>query len=139
MNHPYPAASISMVITFSAVSPRERPSRSARRSASSSSSPSRIGSRAERGMLRGLKTRSPAKRRQHHCVVIDDQEARTLGWRLGNRSAVAAGLHDVEPGDLLTLRDAGAYGFVMASNYNSKPMAAEVATARRANMPHQVR
>lgn len=32
----------------------------------------------------------------------------------------------VEPGDLLALRSAGAYGFVMSSNYNTRPRAAEV-------------
>lgn len=31
----------------------------------------------------------------------------------------------VQPGDLLAVRDAGAYGFVMASNYNMRPRAAE--------------
>jgi diaminopimelate decarboxylase len=35
-------------------------------------------------------------------------------------------LHDVHPGDLLVVRDTGAYGFVMASNYNSRPRPAEV-------------
>lgn len=35
-------------------------------------------------------------------------------------------LHDVQPGDLLIVRDVGAYGFVMASNYNSRPRPAEV-------------
>jgi diaminopimelate decarboxylase len=37
-------------------------------------------------------------------------------WKLG----------EVEPGDLLVLWGAGAYGFVEASNYNSRPRAAEV-------------
>jgi diaminopimelate decarboxylase len=32
----------------------------------------------------------------------------------------------VEKGDLLAIRDAGAYGFVMSSNYNLRPRAAEV-------------
>ena len=32
----------------------------------------------------------------------------------------------LEPGDLLSVRSAGAYGFVMSSNYNSRPRAAEV-------------
>ncbi len=32
----------------------------------------------------------------------------------------------VRPGDLLAVRGAGAYGFVMSSNYNSRPRAAEV-------------
>jgi diaminopimelate decarboxylase len=35
-------------------------------------------------------------------------------------------LHDVQPADLLIVRDVGAYGFVMASNYNSRPRPAEV-------------
>ncbi|TFG63821.1 MAG: diaminopimelate decarboxylase, partial [Gemmatimonadales bacterium] len=35
-------------------------------------------------------------------------------------------LHDVRPGDLLMVRDVGAYGFVMASNYNSRPRPAEI-------------
>lgn len=32
----------------------------------------------------------------------------------------------IEPGDLLAIRSAGAYGFVMSSNYNTRPRAAEV-------------
>jgi diaminopimelate decarboxylase len=40
------------------------------------------------------------------------------------------GLHrevdDVEPGDLVVVQSSGAYGFAMASNYNSRPRAAEV-------------
>ena len=32
----------------------------------------------------------------------------------------------VEPGELLAVRGAGAYGFVMSSNYNTRPRAAEV-------------
>ena len=35
-------------------------------------------------------------------------------------------LPEVESGDLLAVMSAGAYGFVMASNYNSRPRAAEV-------------
>jgi diaminopimelate decarboxylase len=33
---------------------------------------------------------------------------------------------DIEPGDLLAVRSAGAYGFSMSSNYNSRPRAVEV-------------
>ncbi|NBC95011.1 MAG: diaminopimelate decarboxylase, partial [Deinococcus-Thermus bacterium] len=40
---------------------------------------------------------------------------------LGHDRALA-----LEPGDLLAVRSAGAYGSVMASNYNSRPRAAEV-------------
>ena len=35
-------------------------------------------------------------------------------------------LPEVEVGDLLAIRDTGAYGAIMASNYNRRPMAAEV-------------
>jgi diaminopimelate decarboxylase len=35
----------------------------------------------------------------------------------------------VAPGELLAVRDAGAYGFVMASNYNQRPRPAEVLVA----------
>jgi diaminopimelate decarboxylase len=35
-------------------------------------------------------------------------------------------LESVEPGDLLAVRDTGAYGFAMASTYNMRPRAAEV-------------
>jgi diaminopimelate decarboxylase len=32
----------------------------------------------------------------------------------------------LEQGDLLAIRSAGAYGFSMSSNYNSRPRAAEI-------------
>lgn len=35
-------------------------------------------------------------------------------------------LPNVEPGDLVVIRDAGAYGFAMASGYNGRPLVAEV-------------
>lgn len=35
-------------------------------------------------------------------------------------------LPPLAPGDLVAIRDAGAYGFVMASNYNRRPLPAEV-------------
>jgi diaminopimelate decarboxylase len=35
-------------------------------------------------------------------------------------------LPEVEPGDLLAIRDVGAYGFAMTSNYNLRPRPAEV-------------
>ena len=40
---------------------------------------------------------------------------------LGRQRALA-----VRPGDLLAVRSAGAYGFVMSSNYNSRPRAPEI-------------
>jgi len=33
---------------------------------------------------------------------------------------------NIQPGDLLAVRSAGAYGFTMASNYNTRPRAAEM-------------
>ncbi len=35
-------------------------------------------------------------------------------------------LPDFQPGDIVALMSAGAYGFVMASNYNSRPLPAEI-------------
>jgi diaminopimelate decarboxylase len=43
----------------------------------------------------------------------------------------------VDVGDLLAIRDAGAYGSVMASNYNRRPMAAEVMIEN--GRPHLIR
>ena len=40
-------------------------------------------------------------------------------------------LPEVAAGDLLAVRDAGAYGFAMASNYNLRPRAAEVLVEAR--------
>ncbi|HEY0776763.1 MAG TPA: diaminopimelate decarboxylase [Gemmatirosa sp.] len=44
----------------------------------------------------------------------------------GDFLALDRELDDVRPGDLLAVHTAGAYGFAMASNYNSRPRAAEV-------------
>jgi len=44
----------------------------------------------------------------------------------GDRLGTGRPLHGVRPGDLLAVRDVGAYGFVMASNYNARPRPAEV-------------
>jgi diaminopimelate decarboxylase len=46
-------------------------------------------------------------------------------------------LPNAEVGELLVIECAGAYGFVMSSNYNSKPMAAEVLITD--GQPHLVR
>lgn len=43
-----------------------------------------------------------------------------------DRFVADAWLPPLEPGDLLVLRDVGAYGFAMASTYNGRPLAAEV-------------
>ena len=44
----------------------------------------------------------------------------------GDFFALDRDLVEVESGDLLALMSAGAYGFTMASNYNSRPFPAEV-------------
>ena len=44
----------------------------------------------------------------------------------GDFLALARELPEVESGELLAVMSAGAYGFVMASNYNSRPRAAEL-------------
>ena len=44
----------------------------------------------------------------------------------GDFFALDRGMAELHEGDLLAILSAGAYGFVMASNYNSRPLAAEV-------------
>ena len=44
----------------------------------------------------------------------------------GDFVALERDMDNVEPGDLVAIRSAGAYGFVMSSNYNARPRAAEV-------------
>jgi diaminopimelate decarboxylase len=44
----------------------------------------------------------------------------------GDFLALDRPIDDAQPGDLLAVQSTGAYGFVMSSNYNSRPRAAEV-------------
>ena len=44
----------------------------------------------------------------------------------GDKLGTDRPLHGVRPGNLLAVRDVGAYGFVMASNYNARPRPAEI-------------
>jgi len=44
----------------------------------------------------------------------------------GDFFALDREMPEVHEGDLLAIMSAGAYGFVMASNYNSRPLPAEV-------------
>jgi diaminopimelate decarboxylase len=44
----------------------------------------------------------------------------------GDFFALDRQISEVEPGEILALMSAGAYGFTMASNYNSRPLPAEV-------------
>jgi diaminopimelate decarboxylase len=44
----------------------------------------------------------------------------------GDFLALDREMPDIEAGDLLAVRTAGAYGYSMASNYNARPRAAEI-------------
>ena len=63
-----------------------------------------------------------------HGELSGDPNVEVLGptCESGDRLGTGRRLHGVRPGDLLVLRDAGAYGFVMASNYNSRPRPPEL-------------
>ncbi|HTW86746.1 MAG TPA: diaminopimelate decarboxylase [Candidatus Binataceae bacterium] len=70
----------------------------------------------------------------HAILPVDIREARPpvnsdiVGpvCESGDFFAQARELPESRPGDLLAVMSAGAYGFVMASNYNSRPRAAEL-------------
>jgi diaminopimelate decarboxylase len=70
---------------------------------------------------------------QHRILPVSGSESgeptvEVLGPTCESGDVLGTGrrLHGVGPGDLLEVRDTGAYGFVMASNYNSRPRPAEV-------------
>jgi diaminopimelate decarboxylase len=44
----------------------------------------------------------------------------------GDFLALDRAMDDAQPGDLLAVYDVGAYGYVMASNYNTRPRGVEV-------------
>ncbi|MBN9117374.1 MAG: diaminopimelate decarboxylase, partial [Pandoraea sp.] len=64
----------------------------------------------------------PVERRAVDAVIYDvvGPVCESGDW-LGRDRALA-----IAPGDLLAIRSAGAYGFTMSSNYNTRPRAAEV-------------
>ena len=68
----------------------------------------------------------------HRIEAVQSSGARTVADIVGPvcESGDFLGLHrevdDAKPGDLIAVLSAGAYGFVMASNYNSRPRIAEV-------------
>ncbi len=76
----------------------------------------------------------PALYEAHHEVlpVIDKPRGEILGdvvgpiCESGDFLARDRRMPDFQPGELLAVATAGAYGFVQASNYNSRPRAAEV-------------
>jgi diaminopimelate decarboxylase len=53
----------------------------------------------------------------------------------GDVLGVGRSLHGVEADDLLVVRDAGAYGFVMASNYNNRPRPPDAGHGPRTGRP----
>ncbi|NUQ11856.1 MAG: diaminopimelate decarboxylase [Gemmatimonadaceae bacterium] len=65
----------------------------------------------------------PVRPRQRAAVRID-----VVGpvCESGDFLALDREMPDIEAGDLLAVRTAGAYGYSMASNYNARPRAAEV-------------
>ena len=68
----------------------------------------------------------------HRIEAVDTKEGRTRAdvvgpvCESGDFLALDRDVQDVAPGDLLAVFDVGAYGFVMASNYNSRRRGAEV-------------
>lgn len=70
----------------------------------------------------------------HEIVPVQEAEGRELITadvvgpicETGDFLARARDMSAVEPGELLAIRTAGAYGFAQASNYNSRPRAVEV-------------
>lgn len=68
----------------------------------------------------------------HRIEAVHSTGARTIADIVGPvcESGDFLGLHrdvdDAKPGELIAVLSAGAYGFVMASNYNSRPRVAEV-------------
>jgi diaminopimelate decarboxylase len=76
----------------------------------------------------------PALYQSHHEVLpVVEAERKTIHADVvgpvcesGDFLARGREMADVEPGELLALATAGAYGFVLSSNYNSRPRAAEV-------------
>ena len=68
----------------------------------------------------------------HRIEAVDAREQRIKAdvvgpvCESGDFLALDRELQAVQPGDLLAVFDVGAYGFVMASNYNSRPRGAEI-------------
>jgi diaminopimelate decarboxylase len=68
----------------------------------------------------------------HRIEALVDQPERITAdvvgpiCETGDFLALDRPIVDVQPGELLAVFDTGAYGYVMASNYNSRPRAAEV-------------
>jgi diaminopimelate decarboxylase len=78
----------------------------------------------------------PALYEGHHEIVPLREPAEDVAWRKldvvgpvcesGDFFCQDRELPDFQPGETIALMSAGAYGFVMSSNYNSRPLLAEV-------------
>jgi diaminopimelate decarboxylase len=76
----------------------------------------------------------PSRYQAHHEIVVARDRAAPPGLvdivgpicESGDFLALARQLPRVEPGDVLAVLGAGAYGFVMASNYNERPRPPEI-------------
>ncbi len=78
----------------------------------------------------------PALHQSYHEIVPVAEPSRTKSaekidivgpvCESGDFFALAREMPELHEGDLLAIMSAGAYGFVMASNYNSRPLPAEV-------------
>jgi diaminopimelate decarboxylase len=68
----------------------------------------------------------------HRIEAVDDRDQRIVAdvvgpvCESGDFLALDRKLPDVHPGELILVHDVGAYGYVMASNYNARRRAAEV-------------
>jgi diaminopimelate decarboxylase len=68
----------------------------------------------------------------HRIEAVEDRAGRASAdvvgpvCESGDFLALDREIADVQPGDLIAVFDTGAYGYVMASNYNSRPRGAEV-------------
>jgi diaminopimelate decarboxylase len=68
----------------------------------------------------------------HEIVPLDESPKKILAdvvgpvCESGDFIALDREIADVKSGDLLAVMSAGAYGFSMASNYNSRPLPAEI-------------
>jgi diaminopimelate decarboxylase len=83
----------------------------------------------------------PALYRSYHEIVPVEERSTITGRSTSNRAekidivgpvcesgdffALDREMPELHEGDLLAVMSAGAYGFVMASNYNSRPLSAE--------------
>jgi diaminopimelate decarboxylase len=68
----------------------------------------------------------------HDIVPVSPRAGKVLNWEIVGPICESGDFlgHDrplaIEPGDLLAIMSAGAYGMAMSSNYNTRPRAAEV-------------